>query len=206
MPPVYFARLGFRAGLLRFRAGLLRFRAGLLSFRAGLLRFRTGLLGFHSDMLRLLPKYLWVLPKYSRLLHNDIASSAPRILFPRVPGVPCGGSGVRPWPVVPQIRKKSMRRHNHKFLVVSEKAERATGHSPRGVLVGLTFKSRRESTEKSPNYDTTCAMNRPRDMASRPSNTHIMAINHVPGLRLAPHRTSKGAILSLSAPTGVYQV
>ena len=94
-------RPGFRAGLLRlrdgllrFRAGLLRFRAGLLSFRAGLLRFRMGLLGFHSDMPRLLPKYLWVLPEYSRLLHNNLASSAPRVSLPRVPGVPCGGSAI----------------------------------------------------------------------------------------------------------------
>ena len=43
-------------------------------------------------MPRLLPKYLWILPEYSQLLHNNLASSAPRVSLPRVPGVPCGGS------------------------------------------------------------------------------------------------------------------
>ena len=56
--------------------------------------------------------------------------------------------------VVPQIishqQKKSMRRQNHKFLVVSDKAE--LRGIPEGVLVGLISKSGCESTEKSSNY------------------------------------------------------
>ena len=47
--------------------------------------------------------------------------------------------------------------------------------------------------QKSENATVSSRTQSPCDMASRPSKTHIMTINHVPGLRLlTQHRTSEG--------------
>lgn len=62
--------------------------------------------------------------------------------------------------MVPQISKKN--RYDARIIISTSSflTKPSYGAFPRGVLVGLIPKSGRESTEKSPNYDTTCVMNR----------------------------------------------
>ena len=77
-----------------------------------------------------------------------------------LPGVPVACA-----PVVPQISKN---RCDARIISSSSFLTKPSyGTFPRGVLVGLSPKPGRESTEKSSNYDTAYVMNRPysRDMA-----------------------------------------
>ena len=96
---------------------------------------------------------------------------------------------------------------NHRILNHTiPKNPAAASHHARGLAIAPERKYR--FIQNSENVTVSSRTQSPRDMTSRPSNTHIMTINHVPGLR--PDATQnlrsntepqKGATLPITAPT-----
>jgi len=96
---------------------------------------------------------------------------------------------------------------NHRILNHTiPKNPAAASHHARGLAIAPERKYR--FIQNSENVTVSSRTQSPRDMTSRPSNTHIMTINHVPGLR--PDATQnlrsntepqKGATLPITGPT-----